>query len=111
MTIGERIKNKRKELGMTQEQLALKAETTKQTIYKYENEIVTNIPLDRLELLAKGLGVSSAWLMGWKSKKEQPVHNGELSESDKKLLELFHKVPLDKRDALIQMIEAALKMQ
>lgn len=110
MTIGERIKSKREELGMTQENLALKAETTKQTIYKYEVGKVTNIPLDRIELLAKGLGVSSAWLMGWDGKKEQPSH-GELSESDKKLLELFHKVPLEKREALIQMIEAALKMQ
>ena len=65
MSIGTRIKQRREELGMTQEQLAKKSNTTKQTIFKYETGKVTNIPLDRIELLAKGLCVSAAWLMGW----------------------------------------------
>lgn len=112
MTVGERIKFKRKEIGMTQEQLAIKTRTTKQTIYKYENGIVTNIPLDRLELIANGLGCSSAWLMGWTEKQNgQSIDSNKLSDADAKILELFHKVPLDKREAVIQMIEAALKMQ
>ncbi len=112
MTVGERIKVRRKELGITQEKLALTANTTKQTIYKYENGIVTNIPLDRLELIAKGLGCTSAWLMGWTEKANgQSINTNRLSEADEKILELFHRVPLDKREALIEMIEVALKMQ
>ncbi len=36
MTVGERMKQRRKELRLTQDDLALSAGTIKQTIYKYE---------------------------------------------------------------------------
>ncbi len=112
MTVGERIKIARKEAGLTQDEVAKRIGTTRQAIYKYENGIVTNIPLDRLQLIANGLNCSSAWLMGWTEKQNgQSIDDDKLSEADKKILELFHKVPLDKREAVIQMIEVALKMQ
>lgn len=112
MTVGERIKIARKEAGLTQDEVAKRIGTTRQAIYKYENGIVTNIPLDKLELIANGLGCSSAWLMGWTEKQNgQSIDDNKLSDADKKILELFHKVPLDKREAVIQMIEVALKMQ
>lgn len=65
MTIGERMKEIRTIRGLTQEDLAVAASTTKQTIYKYENNIVTNIPSDKIEAIARCLGVSAAYLMGW----------------------------------------------
>ena len=65
MSIGQRIKECRELLKMTQESLANKIGTTKQTIYKYENDIITNIPPDKVELLAKALAISPAYLMGW----------------------------------------------
>lgn len=65
MSIGQRIKECRELSKMTQESLANKIGTTKQTIYKYENDIITNIPPDKVELLAKALAISPAYLMGW----------------------------------------------
>ncbi len=65
--LSQRIKEKRKSLNLTQEELANLIQTTKQTIYKYENEIVTNIPYDRLILLADVLKCTPAYLMGWES--------------------------------------------
>ena len=65
MTLGDRIRNARLQKDMTQEEVALDIGTTKQTIFKYENGLVTNIPLDRLEALADVLDVSPAYLMGW----------------------------------------------
>ena len=41
MTIGKRIKDAREAKGATQDELAKAANTTKQTIYKYENGIVS----------------------------------------------------------------------
>lgn len=67
MTIGDRIKEKREQLGVTQTELGKSCGVTKQTIYKYENNIVTNIPLDKLNQIADYLGVSPAYLMGWES--------------------------------------------
>lgn len=65
MTLGERIRAARESLKLTQEELGALCNTTKQTIFKYEMGIVTNIPLDRLELLSEKLGVTPAYLTGW----------------------------------------------
>lgn len=65
MTIGDRIKYFRDNRGMTQDELANKVGTTKQTIYKYENNIITNIPSDKIELIAYALEVDPVVLMGW----------------------------------------------
>ena len=53
MTIGERIKSCRETANLTQDELAKRLATTKQTIYKYENNIVTNIPSDKIEKMAE----------------------------------------------------------
>lgn len=65
MTTGERIKNLRELNKITQTELAEKIGTTKQNIYKYENNIITNIPADKIEQIAICLKVSPAFLMGW----------------------------------------------
>ena len=75
MAVGERIKRLREALEMTQETLAKQIDTTKQTIYKYENGIITNIPSDKLEKLAEVLKTTPAFLMGWKVEKD-PNLNG-----------------------------------
>jgi transcriptional regulator with XRE-family HTH domain len=64
-TRGEAIKALRKAAGLSQEELADKLGTTKQTIYKYEAGIVTNIPSDKIELMSQIFGVSPAVIMGW----------------------------------------------
>ncbi len=65
MTKGEIIRQAREAAQMTQGELARIAHTTKQTIYKYEQGIVTNIPWERVEAIASALGISSAYIMGW----------------------------------------------
>ena len=80
MTLGERIRSAREALDMTQEELGKLCDTTKQTIFKYETGIVTNIPLDRLEQLAERLGVTPAYLTGWETD-TLPPRLGELSAS------------------------------
>lgn len=65
MSIADRIKAAREAAELTQEELGKQCGTTKQSIYKYENGIVTNIPLDRIERIAGVTGVSAAYLMGW----------------------------------------------
>ena len=57
MTKGERIKARREELGITQVALADMIGESKQTVYKYESGLVSNIPSDKVELIAKALGV------------------------------------------------------
>lgn len=48
MTVGDRIRQVRIEKDITQQELADCAGVSKQAVYKYENNIVTNIPMDKL---------------------------------------------------------------
>lgn len=65
MTIGNRIKNLRTQIGLSQSELAEMIGTIKQTIYKYETGIITNIPSDKIEQMAKIFKVSPSYIMGW----------------------------------------------
>lgn len=67
MTIGERIRDRRKELHMTQEELAKKLNyKNKSAICRVEKDYEQNLTLDRVSAFAKALGVTEAYLMGWK---------------------------------------------
>lgn len=65
MTVGERIKEIRCKLKMSQVSFADKINVSKQTLYKYENNIITNIPSDKIEAVAELGNVSPAYIMGW----------------------------------------------
>lgn len=65
MTKGQKIKARRTELGFSQVELANKIGVSKQTLYKYENDIITNIPSDNVEKISAALSVSPAWIMGF----------------------------------------------
>ena len=65
MSVGRRMKELRTRLGMSQVEFANAIGVTKQTLYKYENDMITNIPSDKIEAAAKLGRVSPAYLMGW----------------------------------------------
>ena len=72
MTIGERIKSIRESLGITQVGLADMIGEKKQTLYKYENNIITNIPIEKIELIAKAMHTTPSIIMGWKDEPDLP---------------------------------------
>lgn len=71
---GNRLKKLRERLGISQTDFAIKIGESKQTLYKYEHNITTNVPSDKIELMAEILGCSPAYLMGWEETKEIPGH-------------------------------------
>ena len=107
MTIGQRIRAARERREMTLDEVATRCNTTKQTIFKYENEIVTNIPYDKIVLLSNALDVSPSYLFGWDEKESSPSEPS-LTEGEKVLLDLFNRVPEDQQQLVLQMIRAAL---
>ena len=63
MTTGQRISEKRKELGLSQEALGEKLGVSRQSIYKWESD--TSLPdVDKLIALSRLFGVSVGWLLG-----------------------------------------------
>ena len=65
MTIGERLKKKRREKSLTLEQVGSIIGVSKQTVQRYESGQIENIPLLRLSQIAKVLDTTPGYLMGW----------------------------------------------
>lgn len=64
--IGKRIRERRKELGMTLDELAKAVGVSKQTIFRYEDRTIENIPIDKLHKIAEKLNMSMAYLLDLK---------------------------------------------
>ena len=60
-----KLKELRKQAGLTLDELAERVATSKQTIHRYENGIITNVPPEKVESLAIALGTTPQELMGW----------------------------------------------
>ena len=65
-----------------------------------------------LHKLAVALCVSESWLMGCEVsiEREEKTEYRQITEEEKKMYELFQLVPEDKREEVLKMIEAALKV-
>lgn len=62
LEIGKRIKQRREELGMTQDELGQRLWLNKSTIQRYETGKIQNIKLPVLHAMAKQLDVDPNWL-------------------------------------------------
>ena len=83
MTIGQRIAQKRKELGLSQEALGDQLGVSRQSIYKWESD--TALPeIDKLIALSRLYGVSVGWLLGVEDLPEPP---GEAAGTEAALTE------------------------
>ena len=67
------IRKEREKAGISQSDFAKAINVSKQTLYKYEQGIITNIPSDKIEEIANVLGLSPSYLMGW----EEDIENSE----------------------------------
>lgn len=112
MTTGERIKQLRESLGMTQVSLADAIGEKKQTLYKYENNYVTNIPIDKIELIAKSLNTSPAFLMGWDDPEEKEKLVGlAADELEEELFNLCSRLTPAQKQRQIQILRDILGVQ
>ena len=63
--LANKLKELRRSKKMTLEELAARVGTSKQTIHRYENGVISNIPHEKIKLLADALCVPPSALMGW----------------------------------------------
>jgi transcriptional regulator with XRE-family HTH domain len=84
MTKGQRIKSQRESLGISQTDLAKSIGVSKQTLYKYEHDIVTNIPSDVVERLSRALQCSPAFIMGWSDALRFEAYNEKFMQLSEK---------------------------
>ena len=70
MTTGERMKQRRKEIGLSAEKVAERLGVSPATIYRYEKGDIEKVPVDIFAELAKILQTTPAYLMGWEEQAE-----------------------------------------
>lgn len=101
MLIKDIIRNRRKELGLTQEYVGDALGVTKQTISKYENGTITDLSYDVIVKLAKVLQISPASFFDNNIDKNDmnvvTVKNGELTK--------FDALPAEAKEELIAFIQ------
>lgn len=86
MTIGQRIKARREELGISVDELAQRLGKHRATIYRYESNEIGSLPTSVLEPLCVVLETTPAYLMGWEEATTPPAPNLQPMPST-------HKVP------------------
>lgn len=95
MTKGERIKDLRTKHNMSQEELARALDTTKQAVWKYEHGKVTNIPTDKIEIMANLFHVTPEYICCW------DIGAGQLAEDEQELLYYFRLLNADGKDNVV----------
>lgn len=72
MTIGDRIKQRRIEMNMSQEELAQKIGYKDRSTISYIESGGNNFPIAKIQTIADALNTTPQWIMGWESdSKEQ----------------------------------------
>ena len=108
--MAQRIQELRREKGLTLEQVADIVGVGKSTVRKWETGMIANMKRDKIASLAKALGTTPAYLMGWDEKNNSPS-KAQLTEGEQLMLELFRKIPEDRQAAALELLKAALKLQ
>jgi transcriptional regulator with XRE-family HTH domain len=110
MNVGDRIKKRRLELGLTQEELAKKAGyKSRSSINKIE--LSRDLPLPKVQEVARILDCSPSYLLGWEDKTniiEIAKTDIMLSNMDDKLKEYalkMAKLPKEKQELVLKMID------
>ena len=110
-TCGNRIKIALIKRGMKQSDLCQITKIPKSAISQYISGAFEP-KQDRIYLISKALNVSEAWLLGFDVPMERiktTPAEPELSEVDKRLLELFRLVEPERRRHILASFEAQLK--
>ena len=96
MSVGERIKARRKQIGMSAETLAERIGKSPATVYRYEKGDIDKIDSRIIPRIARALGVEPGDLMGW-SAEDGPNTDPMVTE----LMDLWYGLNHRGREALI----------
>lgn len=109
MKIADRIKARRLELGMTQDELAKKlGYKGKSSINKIEGGS-QDLPQKKIELIAKALDTTPEYIMGWTEVQESAKKNDAvLSFEEEKILNAFRSAGSGIKEAVGKLLDVDL---
>ena len=106
---GDRIRELRIQHDMTLDDVAKYLGINRQAVYKYEQGIVTNIPLDKIEKMAVLFDTTPDYIAGW-SDEEKPLYSPilETMSSQARIISGgVDRMPPEKRDQALKILQAA----
>jgi transcriptional regulator with XRE-family HTH domain len=114
MTVYERIKARRKEIGMTAEDVAEALGISRATVYRYESAEIEKVPINIIQDLAKVLRTTPEYLMGWENKNKAYYLSPETAEAAQAIFQdpnmrLLFDAARDSRPEDLQMTADLLK--
>ena len=101
MSIGERIKKRRQELGLSAEDVANKLGISPATIYRYESNYINSMKVDKLTAIATVLHVSESYLMGWDDKNIISTETIPNSKEDRLILS-FRQLNIEGQEKVLE---------
>lgn len=106
MTVYERIKNRRKKLGLTADDVADALGVSRATVYRYESAYIEKLPITSLEPLSKVLHCTPAYLMGWEDEPSTIMQksNFSLSNLEKEIIIAYRKLDQGQKDMVCNML-------
>ena len=114
MTTGKRIAMYREQAGLRQTELADKIGISKQLLWKYETDRITNIPLENIEKIASVLDIDPSVLTGWDEEEPRDELADLLDElrdrpEMRMLFETSKNMTPEQINAVVQMLEGFKK--
>lgn len=110
MNVGERIKQRRKDLKMSADELATSVGVSRSTIFRYEKGDIEKVGPDVLKKIADKLNVSPADLMGWD---DTPIQEFKIPTSPlvQKITEKAVKLTAPRKQKVLDFTENQLREQ
>ena len=104
--MAQRIKALRQKKGLTLEQVADVVGVGKSTVRKWETGMIANMRRDKIADLAKALGTTPAYLMGWEDEnveKEVSPSELQLTEGEQMMIDIFRLIPEEQQRVFLEM--------
>ena len=97
----ERIKNRRLALELSYQDLSDATGISKSTLQRYETGFIKKVPINQMEVLARALHVTPAYLMGW----EEPA---PLSHQEETLIKKYRQLDADGKEDVNDYVDMKL---
>ncbi|MBR0040980.1 MAG: helix-turn-helix transcriptional regulator [Oscillospiraceae bacterium] len=104
--VGDNIRKLRIHRGLSQTELAEAIGESKQLLYKYESGAVTNIPIAKIEAIARALRCSPESLVGWEEQKPPLPEEDEFPQV-RMIARAGRKMSEEDREKMLQLLKVA----
>lgn len=95
MEMGERIRQRRLELGLTQEELGKKCDVNRQAVYLWEQNKTEKLKRPTISAIARALQTNEAWLLGL---------NPTVENSDLDIVDTYSRLNKESKSVLAKLV-------